>query len=214
MTLTKQEAFRRIRLGGLLIYPTETFFGIGCRADDASAVKRVFECKRRSLSMPLPVILGSTEQLGLVARPGPELAEDIALLARFWPGPLTLLLPAVSGLPEALTGGSGRIAARVSSHSAARELALACDFPIVSTSANVSGRSAVTSCDALDPELLAALNPEIDGVFDAPPAPGGGEASTIAEPLGGRRLNLLRQGALPVSSLEKAGFTLVSSASA
>ena len=194
-------------MGGLLIYPTETFFGIGCRADDEAAVKRVFQCKRRPLSMPLPVILGSAEQLGLVACPGPELSGDLELLTRFWPGPLTLLLPAVSGLPEVLTGGSGRIAARVSSHPAARELALACGFPIVSTSANISGRPAVTSADALDAELVASLNPETDGVFDALPAPGGGEASTIVEPLGHRRLRLLRQGALPASSLEDAGFT-------
>ncbi|WP_239446633.1 L-threonylcarbamoyladenylate synthase [Mailhella massiliensis] len=207
MTLTRQEAFRRIHMGGLLIYPTETFFGIGCRADDEAAVVRVFRCKRRSLSMPLPVILGSAEQLGLVACPGPELAGDLDILSRFWPGPLTLLLPVVSGLPEALTGGSGRIAARVSSHPAARELALACGFPIVSTSANISGRPAVTSADALDAELVASLNPETDGVFDALPAPGGGEASTIVEPLGHRRLRLLRQGALPASSLEDAGFT-------
>lgn len=194
-------------MGGLLIYPTETFFGIGCRADDEAAVVRVFRCKRRSLSMPLPVILGSAEQLGLVACPGPELAGDLDILSRFWPGPLTLLLPVVSGLPEALTGGSGRIAARVSSHPAARELALACGSPIVSTSANISGRPAVTSADALDAELVASLNPETDGVFDALPAPGGGEASTIVEPLGHRRLRLLRQGALPASSLEDAGFT-------
>lgn len=200
-------------MGGLLIYPTETFFGIGCRADDEAAVVRVFRCKRRSLSMPLPVILGSAEQLGLVACPGPELAGDLDILSRFWPGPLTLLLPVVSGLPEALTGGSGRIAARVSSHPAARELALACGFPIVSTSANISGRPAVTSADALDAELVASLNPETDGVFDALPAPGGGEASTIVEPLGHRRLRLLRQGALPVSSLEDAGFTLLTNSS-
>ena len=107
MTLTRQEAFRRIHMGGLLIYPTETFFGIGCRADDEAAVVRVFRCKRRSLSMPLPVILGSAEQLGLVACPGPELAGDLDILSRFWPGPLTLLLPVVSGLPEALTAPPG-----------------------------------------------------------------------------------------------------------
>ncbi|WP_294557376.1 L-threonylcarbamoyladenylate synthase [uncultured Mailhella sp.] len=213
MTLTRQEAFRRICSGGVLVYPTETFFGIGCRADDEAAVKRVFQCKRRPLSMPLPVILGSAEQLGLVACPGPELSGDLELLTRFWPGPLTLLLPAVSGLPEVLTGGSGRIAARVSSHPAARELALACGFPIVSTSANVSGRPAVTCKDALDPELISSLQSETDGVFDALPAPGGGEASTIVEPLGQRRLRLLRQGALPVFSLEEAGFTLLTNSS-
>ena len=211
VTLTMQEASRRLRLGGVLLYPTETFFGIGCRADLEDAVRRVFHCKRRSLSMPLPVILGSREQLELVACPGPELDADMTLLSRFWPGPLTLLLPAKSSLPDVLTGGSGSIAARVSSHPAARELALSCGFPIVSTSANISGRPAVTSVQALDSELLSALRPDTDGVYDAPPVPGGGEASTIVRPLGGKALRLLRQGALPVSQLEKAGFHILTS---
>lgn len=211
MTLTPQEAARRLNLGGLLLYPTETFFGIGCRADNAEAALRVFQCKKRSLSMPLPVILGSTEQLSLVACPGPDLADDLKTLAEFWPGPLTLLLPAKPDLPDVVTGGSGHIAARVSSHPAARALALACGFPIVSTSANISGRPAVTSATELDPELLLSLRPETDGVLDVPPAPGGGEASTIVEPLGARRLRLLREGALSQATLKNAGFSFLTS---
>jgi len=203
-----REAARRLNLGGLLLYPTETFFGIGCRADLPEAVLRIFQCKRRSLSMPLPVILGGPEQLPLIACPAPDIDADLTALARFWPGPLTLLLPVRNGLPEALTGGSGRIAARISSHPVARALAEHCGFPIVSSSANISGRPAVTEAAALDPELLGVLREETDGVFDAPPAPGGGLASTIAEPLGGRRLRLLREGALPPARLEEAGFTL------
>lgn len=208
MTLSLQEAARRMRLGGVLLYPTETFFGIGCRADMSGAILRVYQCKKRPLSMPLPVILGSAEQLELVACPGTDIAQDVAALSSFWPGPLTLLLPARATLPEILTGGSGSIAARVSSHPAARALALACDFPIVSTSANISGRPAVTSADALDPELIQALTPSTDGILDEPPAPGGGEASTIAAPLGHRRLRILRKGALPLHLLEEAGFQI------
>ncbi len=207
------EAARRMKNGGLLLYPTETFFGIGCRADDAEAVRRVFFCKKRSLSMPLPVILGSADQLDLVACPGRDLAGDIAALSSFWPGPLTLLLPARPELPEILTGGSGKIAARVSSHPSARALAKFCDFPIVSSSANISGRPAVTRASDLDPELLQSLNLSTDGVLDEPPAPGGGEASTIVEVLGGRCLRLLRNGALPSDELEQAGFTLMTSSS-
>ena len=180
--------------GGLILYPTETFFGIGCRADDADAVRRVFLCKKRSLSMPLPVILGSQQQLELAAVQEKCPAGDIAALSSFWPGPLTLLLPARKELPEILTGGTGKIAVRVSSHPSARALADACGFPIVSSSANISGRPAVT-----------------DGVLDEPPAPGGGEASTIVEPLGDHRLRLLREGALCLSRLEQAGFTIVTS---
>lgn len=211
VTLSLQEAARRLNGGGVILYPTETFFGIGCRADNAEAVLRVFSCKKRSLSMPLPVILGSREQLELVACPGPALAEDLAELSSFWPGPLTLLLPAKSDLPEALTGGSGKIAARVSSHPAARALAESCGFPVVSSSANISGRQAVTLARDLDPELLLSLQPDTDGVLDEPPVPGGGEASTIVEPLGGHRVRVLRKGALPLADLEAAGFSLLSS---
>lgn len=197
--------------GGLAAYPTETFFGLGCRADRADAVLRVFEAKRRKADMPLPVILGSAEQLELAAAPGPELAADLAALSSFWPGPLTLLLPVRPGLPEALTGGTGRIALRVSSHPAARTLARACGFPIVSSSANISGRPPVTQAEELDPELLSSLRPGLDGVLAPPPpspAPGGGLPSTIAEPLGSRRLLVRREGALPLALLAEAGFTL------
>ena len=205
------EAARGMGRGGLAAAPTETFFGLGCRADRADAVLRVFEAKRRKADMPLPVILGSAEQLELVAAPGPSLASDLADLSSFWPGPFTLLLPVRPGLPEALTGGTGRIALRVSSHPAARALAMACGFPIVSSSANISGRPPVTQAHELDPELIAFLRPGLDGVLAPPPpspAPGGGLASTIAEALGGRRLLVRREGALPLARLEEAGFSL------
>lgn len=260
---TAAEAARRLNEGGLILYPTETFFGIGCRADRADAVLRVFAAKQRKADMPLPVIIGSAEQAALVVapqalflpvpgdpapasgatgtapanlsqgeavpQPAPEhregreriaptgtdtpahasLAQDFAALSVFWPGPLTLLLPAREGLPEALTGGTGRIALRVSPHPAARALALACRFPIVSSSANISGRPPVTQAAELDAELLAALRPGVDGIFDLPPAPGGGLASTIVEPLGSRRLLLRREGALSAETLARAGFQLI-----
>ena len=195
--------------GGLAVYPTETFFGIGCRADRAGSVLRVFEAKRRKADMPLPVILASLEQLGLVAAPSPAIEADLEALAAFWPGPFTLLLPARPDLPEALTGGTGRIALRVSSHPAARALAEACAFPIVSSSANISGRPPVTSTEELDAELLSSLRPGLDCVFLPPscPAPGGGLPSTIVEPLGSRRLLVKREGALPLPTLAEAGFT-------
>ena len=146
-----------------------------------------------------------------MACPDEGTAGDLAGLAAFWPGPLTLLLPARADLPEALTGGSGKIAARVSSHPAARAMAKACGFPVVSSSANISGRQAVTRVQDLDPELLQSLRADLDGVLDEPPVPGGGKASTIVEPLGGRRLRVLRTGALPPADLEAAGFSLLSS---
>lgn len=204
------EAARRLLSGGLAVYPTETFFGLGCRADDAKAVLRIFAVKRRASDMPLPVILASAYQLSLVAEPSASIAADLPALTALWPAPLTLLLPARSGLPSALTGGTGSIALRVSPHPAARALAEACGFPIVSSSANISGRAPVTQAGLLDPDLLSSLRPGLDSVFTPPaPEPEGGLPSTIVEVLGSHRLLLRREGALPLSHLEEAGFTLI-----
>lgn len=206
------EAARRILAGGLIVYPTETFFGIGCRVDSPDALRRVFAAKRRAADMPLPVILGSVDQLPLVAAVPPALAADVEALSAFWPAPLTLLLPAVDSLPDVLTGGTGRVAVRVSAHPAARALAQACGLPIVSSSANISGRPAVTSAEALDKDLVDFLGQDgsPDGILDMPPAPGGGMASTIVEPLGQGQLRIRREGALPPSQLSEAGFTFLS----
>ncbi|WP_446424853.1 L-threonylcarbamoyladenylate synthase [Mailhella sp.] len=212
------DAARRLNAGGLFVYPTETFYGIGCRADRPEAVLRVFAAKRRAPDMPLPLILASADQLPLVAALDAPLEAAVQRLAAFWPAPLTLLLPVRDDLPAALTAGTGKVAVRVSAHPAARALAEACAFPVVSSSANISGRPAVTSAASLDPELLAFLGsgPAPDAVFDprlafpeAPP-PSGGMASTIVEALpasgGAHVLRVLREGALPLSRLAEAGF--------
>ena len=202
------DAAQCVNAGGVIIYPTATFFGIGCRADKEDAVLRVFQAKHRPLDMPLPLILGDAHQRDMVASVPEELAEDVAILTQFWPGPLTLLLPARPELPAPLTGGTGSIAVRVSSHPVARELARLCGFPIVSTSANISKRPAVTSASELDPELLATLTSSRDGVLDLPPVPSGGQASTIVRPEGKRILEICRAGAFPSHKLKEAGFTL------
>lgn len=213
MSLSFTSAVIRLNSGGVIIYPTETFFGIGCRADHAEAVSRIFRYKKRSFSMPLPVILGNLSQLPLVASPSPSICADIEKLFPFWPGPLTLLLPASAILPSLLTANTGKIAVRISSHPVAKALAESCGFPIVSTSANISGENAVTSSRALSSELLESMRPDADGVLDLPPAPPGGMASTIIEPKGSCTLAILRKGALSLEALEHAGFALLPSTS-
>lgn len=207
-----RDAARRLCGGGLALYPTETFYAIGCRADREDAILRVFAAKRRAAAMPLPLILGDTGQLPLVASEeacSGRLADDVSALSALWPSPLTLLLPARDDLPAPLTAGTGMVAVRVSEHPVARALAQTCAFPIVSSSANISGRPPVVSAGELDAELLAALRPDEDALLDLPPAPGGGKASTIAELRGGGRLAVRREGALPLSRLLEAGFTLI-----
>jgi L-threonylcarbamoyladenylate synthase len=121
------------------------------------------------------------------------LAERLA--ARFWPGPLTLVLPAAAGLAHALTAGSDTIGIRVPGSEVARELSRSAGGCIVSTSANLSGGAPVTTSAALDPALVAQL----DGVLDGGPTPGG-LASTVLAVRDGQ-LTLLRPGAIAWEAL-------------
>ena len=186
-----------MRAGQPVIFPTETFFGLGSRALAADASARVFRAKRRSTVRPLPIILGEWEQLDLITK-APD--SVMPLLRRFWPGPLSIIFPARLRVPDILTGGTGRVAVRLSAHPAAR--ALAVGEPISASSANNSGTPAVTVAADLDPELVAAVS----GVLDAPPAPAGGLASTLAEYLGDNVLRLLRDGPVTRADLEEAAF--------
>lgn len=196
-----EDAAHILRRGGVLVYPTETFFGIGCRVCDAGAVNKVYAAKRRAPGLPLPVLGADMAQLLRVAV-FPAGVEDLG--RRFWPGPLTLLLPALPCVPESITAGTGRIAVRVSSHAVARALAAAAGEALAASSANISGRAAVTTVQALDAELTAA----VDGVLDMEPVPGGGLPSTLAR-LDDEGLRILRVGAVSPAALEAAGYRVI-----
>jgi len=203
--LTLQEATARLKEGGFLIYPTETFFGVGCTISHDQAIARIFQIKRRLFAMPLPVILADAGQMSQVAHLPPDLSEDVEkLIAAFWPGPLSLILPARMHLSPLLTGGTGNIAVRVSPHPVPTELARLTGEPLVASSANISGQPAVTSVCELDPALLTA----VDAVVDVPPAPAGGLPSTLLRPLGNGQVRVLRTGAVGVDQLQASGFTV------
>lgn len=201
-----RQAANILREGGVIAYPTETFFGIGCRYDNEKAISRVFRSKRRLLAMPLPLIVADLKQLESVTNPAPELWDDIVdLSSRFWPGPLTLVLPARRHVSPLLTGGSGNVAVRISPHPVARELTALAACPLVSSSANISGQPAVTEAAGLNQELVDSL----DMLLDLPPRPAGGKASTIVRPLGEKKLSVLRAGALESEHLLVTGYRLV-----
>lgn len=185
--------------GHPVIFPTETFFALGSRALDADATARVYRAKHRSTVRPLPLILGNWEQLDMVAKVPAEL---MPLLKRFWPGPLSVIFPARLRVPDILTGGTGRVAVRLSSHPVARALALAVGEPITSSSANISGNPAVVSARQLDKELIASVR----GILDEPPVPSGGLPSTLIERMEDGKLRILRGGAITPSEIAEAGF--------
>lgn len=194
-----------MRQGGLVVYPTETFMGIGCNACDADAVARVYQVKQRSVQLPLPIIVSEIEKISTIATFYPAFSP---LVQRFWPGPLTVLLPACAGVPTMLTGGTGRVAVRVSSHPVAQMLSAAVGGALVSSSANISGQPAVRQAYDVDRRLLAA----VDGIMLDGPEPAGSAPSTLVELLHEQStpvLRVLRLGAVSVEQLVQAGYEVL-----
>jgi L-threonylcarbamoyladenylate synthase len=187
-----QEAARVMREGGIAIYPTETFYAVGAAVARAEAVRRVAGLKGRARDKPMPVIAGDEAQARALWQEVPPAAE--VLLRRFWPGPLTVVLPARHGLAFEIAP-QGEVGVRVSSHPVARALALAAG-PLVATSANISGTSERSRVQAIDPGLADA----VDYVLDAGETPGG-KPSTVVGFAGGK-LVILREGAIQRAFLE------------
>jgi len=150
-----------LRRGGLVAYPTETFYGLGALARDRAALARLARAKLRPEGKPLPLLAADLAQVEEVAVVTPEAAR---LAARFWPGPLTLVLAAVPGLDDAITAGTATVAIRVPGSDVARALARAAGGALVSTSANVSGEPPPADAAALSPALDARRAPEHDRV--------------------------------------------------
>jgi L-threonylcarbamoyladenylate synthase len=200
--LTLTEAVDAVRRGKLVLFPTESVFGLGCSITDADAVAAIFRLKKRPPDKGLPVIIGGLGQLELAAASIPSRARRLA--DAFWPGPLSILFDARPGVPPLLTAGSGRVAVRVPAHPAARELCLACGLPLVATSANLSAMPAAADPQELDPELLRGTA----GIFCEGPAPAGGLPSTIVDLTADGTVRVLRAGAVSEARLREAGFII------
>jgi L-threonylcarbamoyladenylate synthase len=188
-------AAEALRRGGVVAYPTETFYGLGALAADRAAVDRLVRAKGRPDGKPLPLLAADLDQVEAVAVLTP-LARRLA--EALWPGPLTLVIPARPGLHPAITGGGATVGVRVTSSSVAAALAREAGGALVATSANLAGEPPAATPAALDPALVARL----DLVLDAGPAPGGLASTVVAVEAGG--LRLLRAGAVPREQVEAA----------
>ena len=131
-----ERAAARIRRGELVAFPTETVYGLGVHALDRAAVTRLFEVKGRPATDPLIVHVASLDQVRPLVRRVPDAAADLA--TRFWPGPLTLVLPRSSIVPDAVTAGRDTVAVRVPAHPVARALLEAAAVPIAAPSATTA----------------------------------------------------------------------------
>lgn len=188
-----QQALDILKSGGVLAYPTETFYGLGADARNEEAVERVFAAKGRDFNNPLPVIIGRKADLAHWVADIPDAAES--LIQKFWPGPLTLVFRAARLINPRLTAATGKIAVRVSNHPPAAALAQSLRAPLTSTSANRSGAAECTNACA----VIEQLGGCIDAVVDGGETPGG-KGSTIVD-VTVKPIKILREGAIPASAI-------------
>ncbi len=187
---------KELKEGAIVAFPTETFYGLGVIWSDTTALARLFKLKRRPENKPVPLIIGNVSSLSAVATAPKKIA--LRIMEKFWPGPLTILLAAKAGLPELITGGTGKVALRVPGKSFALDIARATVVPITATSANISGRAPAGSAD----EVIKYFGEAVDLVVDGGPAPGG-KPSTIID-LSGETIKLLRKGVIPYDKILEA----------
>jgi L-threonylcarbamoyladenylate synthase len=145
--------------GGLAIFPTDTVYGIGARADHPAGVDRIYELKKRSRSSPLPVLLGSPEDLDAYGCPN-ETAR--ALAKKYWPGAVTIVVPVKGGLAPNLSE-TPAVGFRCPDHAGLRKLIRALKVPLAGTSANRSGEREVHSFHEVDEEMREACDLLLDG---------------------------------------------------
>ncbi len=183
-----------LRSGGLVAFPTETVYGLGADATNPTAVARIFEAKQRPEFDPLIVHVADLTRASYVVAELPRSAEVLA--NELWPGPLTMVLPKRSRIPDLVTSGLPGVGLRIPSHTVALELLRLVDLPIAAPSANPFGRISPTTAE----HVLQGLDGRIDMVVDGGPCLVGVESTVISfmenEPV------ILRPGGCPIETIE------------
>jgi L-threonylcarbamoyladenylate synthase len=180
-------AAEAVRGGSIAAIPTDTLYGLAADARHPQAVERIFAIKGRGEGQPLPLIAASRRQVEEAFGPLSPVASRLA--DRFWPGPLTLLLPSAARLAPGVAG-TGRVAVRVPDHAVARALCAACGSLVTATSANRSGQPPSNDPDAVSGALGGAIDVLLDAGLTT-----GGPPSTIVDVTGDRPA-LVRAGAI------------------
>lgn len=193
---TDEAAIKRaaniIRRGGLVVFPTETVYGIGGDATNADAAKAIYEAKGRPSDNPLIIHIAKPEDAEAYAHTSPTYYR---LAKQFMPGPLTVILPKKSTIPSSVTGGLDTVAVRCPAHPIARALIDKAGVPIAAPSANRSGKPSPT----LASHVIEDLNGRVDMIIDGGPSEVGLESTIVA--LNGDEGTLLRPGAITYDAL-------------
>lgn len=183
-----------IRSGKLVAFPTETVYGLGANAFDAAAVARIFAVKGRPRQSPLIVHVDSIEMARALVLEWPDAADRLA--RRYWPGPLTLVLPKRPSIPDIVTAGLSTVGLRVPSHPLALALIRAAGVPIAAPSANPFSELSPSTAE----HVRQSLGDAVDLVLDGGPATVGIESTVLS--LAGAEPLLLRPGVIPLPDIE------------
>ena len=193
------EASSILGAGGVVAYPTETFYGLGADGQIEDAIKRIFVIKGRSFKNPISVIIGNAKDVRGLVEEMPQFA--LYLMEQFWPGALTIIFKASPDVSALLTAGTGKIGIRLSSHPVATALDNELGHPVTATSANLSGKLECTSAD----EVIQGIGSQIDAVMDGGKTPGG-SGSTIIDVTTDPPV-IVREGIIPKNKLAYSAFS-------
>jgi L-threonylcarbamoyladenylate synthase len=154
-------AVAALKRGAVIAFPTETLYGLGADALNPAAVEKVFQLKGRDAGNPIPVLIADREMLLSLVSHIPPVADK--LIAQFWPGPLTIVLPARRDIPPPLVNAAGGVGVRISSQPIARELVKSFGRPLTATSANPSGRPAARTAQEAKEYFSEQIDIFVDG---------------------------------------------------
>lgn len=183
-----------LRRSGVVVFPTETVYGLGANAFDRMALARVFEIKKRPTNDPLIVHVADLRHARRLVKNFPS--EALALARRFWPGPLTLVLPKIDEIPHLVTAGLPSVAIRVPNHAIALGLLWETGVAVAAPSANIFGQVSPTTAE----HAAGQLGDQVDMILDGGPCAVGVESTIVS--FCHQRPTLLRPGGVPVEAIE------------
>ncbi|MCK4336675.1 MAG: threonylcarbamoyl-AMP synthase [Candidatus Aminicenantes bacterium] len=189
-----EKIVRILKKDGVIVFPTETFYGLGASCFSSVAVNKIYDLKGRDRQKPLSVVIADLEMLDGITAHIPPVVERI--VEEFWPGPLTLILAGGSHLPSILLGPKKTIGVRLPAHAWLRELVRTAGFPLTATSANLAGEKEISDpCDVID-----VFSGKVEMIVDAGPTTGGLPSTVLDLTL--KKPQILREGAVSASNLQ------------
>lgn len=186
-----------LAIDGVIVYPTDTVYGVGARMESENAIKKLYEAKSRAFTSPLIALVSSKEKVFEIARVTPAKKEKVQkLMETFWPGGLTIILKKKEKVPAIMVSGGDTVGVRMPNHEIALKIIGAAGGVLPTTSANISGAKTPRSYE----ELSQEFKERVDVVVDGGECPLGTE-STIID-MSSRKIKILRTGAITKEQIE------------